>query len=65
MVVCDEIEDVFFEVGARAGDEVDFVLTDHFGQGDAELRCAHGTGERDHHLAAIFDVLVVAFGSIH
>ena len=60
----DEIEQVFFQICARAGDGVDFVLTDHFGEGNAELRGAHRPRERDHHFTAAIQVRDVGIGGI-
>ena len=64
VVVGDEVEDVFFEVGAGADDGVDFVLADHLGEGEAELGGGHGAGEGDEHLAAGLEVGLVAFGGV-
>ena len=52
VVVRDEIEDVFLEIGAGAADAVNLVLADHLGERKAELGGAHGAAEGDEHFAA-------------
>ena len=44
-VASDQIENVLFQIGGRAGDGVDFVLTDHLGQRDAQFRGTHCAGQ--------------------
>lgn len=62
--VGDEVHEVFLEVGSGAGDDGDFVLADHFGEGDAEFGGAHGPGEGDHHFSAFGEMTFVALGGI-
>ena len=64
VAVRDEVEDVFLEVGTGTTDDVDFFLPDHLGERASELRRAHGPRERDHHLAAPVDELLVRARSI-
>ena len=52
VVVRDEVEDVFLEIGARAGDRVHLAAADHFRERQAKLGGAHGTRQRDEHLPA-------------
>ena len=62
--VGDEVHDVFFEVGAGAGDDLHFVLADHFGQRDAEFGGTHRTAEGDHHFTPCLHVGFVSFGGV-
>ena len=64
VVVGDEIEDVFFKIGAGAGDAVNLVLADHFGEGEAELRGAHGAADGDKHFAAVGEMNVIGFRGV-
>ena len=66
LVFCarDKIEKVFFQIRAGAGDGVNFVLTNHLGQRNAELGGAHRAGESDHHFAATAKVRDVSIGGI-
>ena len=52
----DEIEDVFFEVGARAADGVHLALADHLRERDAQLGRAHRSRQRHHHRTARLEV---------
>ena len=54
--VRDEVEDVFFEVGARAADGVHLALANHLGERDAQLRRAHRARQRHHHRSARLEV---------
>ena len=63
-VVCDEVEDVFFEICAGATDAVNLVLADHFGEGEAKFGGAHGSADGDEHLSAVGEQGVVGFGSV-
>ena len=65
IVVGDEIENVFFEIRAGAGDQINFVAANHFGERKAEFRRAHRAAERDHHFAAVVEMRNVAFCGIH
>ena len=65
VIVRNEVEDVFFEVGAGRADQVDLVLADHLSKRQTQLSRAHRAGERDHHFAAAFDVLFIAFSRVH
>jgi hypothetical protein len=53
VIVGDEVEQVLLEVGTGAGEAVDLVLSDHFGEAQADLRRGHGPGEGDEHLAVL------------
>ena len=61
----DEVENVFFKVGAGAADAVNLVLADHLGERQAQLGGAHGAGDGDKHFAAVGKVLVVGFGGVN
>ena len=63
-IVRDQVVEVFLEVGARARNRVHLALADHLGQREPQLRGAHGTRERDHHLAAAFEVAPVGVGRV-
>jgi len=43
---------------------VDFVLTNHLSEGDAELGRAHRAGESDHHFPASVNVRDVSVGRV-
>ncbi len=64
VIVRDEVEDVFLEVGARAADRVHLAAADHLGERQAQLGGAHGARERDQHLAAAVQVLHVGIGRV-
>jgi len=59
-----EIEQVFLQIRAGAGNGVDFVLTNHFRERNAELGRAHRARERDHHFAAVFEVVAISLGRV-
>ncbi len=60
-----QVEDVLLQVGPGADDEVDLVLADHLGEGEAQLRGAHGPAQGHHHLAALLQEHPVALGGVH
>jgi len=64
VIVRDEVEDVLFEIGAGGADGVDFVLTNHLGEGQAELGGAHGAGHGQEHFAALIEVETIGFGRV-
>lgn len=64
IIVGDEVEDVLLKVRTGADDGVDLVLTDHLGEGEAELGRGHGPGEGDEHLAAGLQVGLVTLGRV-
>ena len=51
MRVRHQVHDVFFQVRARARNDLHFVLTDHLCKRDAKLGGTHRTCKRDHHLS--------------
>jgi len=57
--VCDQVEEVFLEIGAGAADGVHFLLPDHFRERDAELGRAHRATQGDQHLPARVDMTAV------
>ena len=59
-----EVHQILFEVGSGAGDDLHLVLTDHFGQRNAQFGRTHRTAERNHHFTAGIDVGFVAFGGV-
>ena len=63
-IVRDEIEDVLFQIGARATDGMHLVLADHLGKRPAEFRGAHCAGHGNEHLAAGFEVGAICIGGI-
>ena len=60
MVVRHQIKNVFFKVGPRAANRVDFALADQFRKGNAEFRRAHRPGQGHEHGSALFEVAAVA-----
>src|SRR5436853_7318985 len=60
----DKIEQVLFQIRAGAGDRVNFVLTNHLGEGDAELGGAQRAGQSDHHFPAAVDMGDVSVGGV-
>ena len=60
----DKIEQVLFQIRAGASDRVNFVLTNHLGEGDAELGGAHRACESDHHFPAAVDMRDVSVGGV-
>jgi len=64
MVVGNKIEDILLEVGAGAANGMDFVAADHFGQRDAHLGGAHGTGHGDQHASPGLEVAGIGGGGI-
>ncbi len=65
VIVRDEIENVFFQIRAGAGDELHLVPPDHFRERQTKLRRAHRAAERDHHLAALVEMRDVALRGVH
>jgi len=65
VIVGDEIEDVFFEIGAGGANGVDLVLANHFGERDAEFGGAHGAGHGQKHFSALIEVAAIGFGGVH
>ena len=59
-----EVEEILLEVGAGAGDGVNFVLTDHFRERYAKLSRAHRSGQRDHHFSAMIEMSDVGVGGV-
>ncbi len=64
MTAGNEIEEVFLQIRAGAGDGVDFVVSNHFRQRNTELGRAHRAGEGDHHFAATIEMRDVSIGGI-
>jgi len=60
-----QVHDVFFEVCACAGDNLHFVVADHFGQRDPQFGGAHGPCDGDKHFAAFEEVGFVALCGIN
>ena len=65
VIVRYEVVNVLFKVRTRAANRVHFVLANHLGEREAELRRAHRAGESDKHLPAARQMRVVRFGGIH
>ena len=59
-----KVHDVFFQVRTRTRNDLDLVLTDHFGKRNSQLCCAHSAGKRDHHLAIGCEMRLIALGRI-
>jgi hypothetical protein len=64
VVMCDEIEDILFEVRAGTTDSVYGIATNHLGERQTEFRRAHRARERDEHFAATLDVPNIPIGSV-
>jgi len=64
-IVRDEVEDVFFEVGAGAGDGMHLVGANHLGERQPQFCRRHRARERNHHLPAAFQVRAVSIGGIN
>ena len=64
MAACDEVEEVLLEVGAGAGNGVDFVLPNHFCERNANFGGAHCPGERNHHFPASLEMRGIGLGCI-
>jgi hypothetical protein len=60
-----QVEDILFQVGTGAADDLHLILANKLGQLDAHFGRAHSTSQRYHHFATIREVLVVAFGGIN
>jgi hypothetical protein len=65
VLVRHQVHEVFLQIGAGTRDDVDLPLTDHLGEGDADLGCAHRTGQRDEHLAPFREVTLVPYRRVH
>lgn len=55
-IVRHEVEDVFLEICPSANNAVDFSLANHFGERNAQFRCAHGASECHEHDTALIEV---------
>ena len=64
IVVRDQVENILLQIRARADDGVDFVLTDHRRERDAEFGGGHRARQRHEHLAAGLEVGLIALGRI-
>ena len=60
----DQIKEVLLQVRAGAGNGMDFILTNHFSEGDTQLGRAHRASERDHHFPAAIEMRDVGVGSV-
>ena len=65
IVARDQVVEILFQVGSRAADGMDSVLSDHLCERQAEFRGAHGASQRQEHLAASVEQRAVTFGRIH
>jgi hypothetical protein len=64
-VMRDQIEHIFFQIGAGAADAVNLVLAYHLRQRKPQLGCAHGSADGHEHFAASGNVFVVGFGRVN
>ena len=64
VVVRDEVEDVFLEVGARAANRMHLIPANHLRQRETEFGRAHGAGQCHEHHPAVIDVLLIGVGSV-
>src|SRR5581483_6026563 len=64
LIVRHQVEDVLFEIGTGAADCMNFVLSDHLSQRNAELSSAHRPSHGEHHLATLLQVLDVSLSCI-
>ena len=55
-VVRHEVKDVFFKIGSRTNDAVDFSLANHLGERNAQLGRAHRASECHEHDTALVQV---------
>jgi hypothetical protein len=60
----DQIKEILLQVRAGAGNCMDFILTNHFREGDAQLGRAHRASKRDHHFAAAIKMRDVGISSV-
>src|SRR5690606_28588193 len=65
MVVGNEIENIFLQISACAGDDLHFVLPDHLSKRKPQLSRTHSAGKRNHHVMAIVELIDIAFGGIN
>ena len=59
-----DIEDILLQIGSCANDAVDFSLANHLGEGNAQLRGAHGACKCHKHNAALIQMAGVGFSGI-
>ena len=64
VIVRDQVENVFFEVGAGPADRVNLLLADHLGERQTEFGRAHRAGQRHEHLPALVEVAPVSIGRV-
>ena len=60
----DKVEDILFKVSTGTGNQMDFVLPNHFSQRQSQLCSTHCTGQADHHLAALIKMRSITFGGV-
>ena len=60
-----EVHDVFLKVVGRAGYDLEFVLTNHFGKRNSEFRGAHRACHGKHHFPAFVNVFIECFGCVY
>jgi hypothetical protein len=59
-----EVEEVLLEIGAGARNGVDFVLSNHLCERNAQLGSAHCPGERNHHFPASLEMSGIGLSGI-
>ena len=62
--MCHQVEDVLLQIGSCANDAMDFSLTNHLGEGNAQLSRAHGACKCHQHDAALIQMAGVGFSGI-
>ena len=60
-----QVHDVFLQVVCTAANEGDFILTDHFCQGEAQFCGGHGTGHGQEHFATLVQEIFIGLCSVY
>jgi hypothetical protein len=61
----DQVHDIFFQVSACTGDDMNFVLADHLREAETQFGRAHGSRKGHHHFFTFRKVLFISFGCIY
>lgn len=61
IIMCYEIEDIFFEICVCVDDCVDFILMDYFGECEFEFGCGYCVCECDEYFVVGFEVCFIFF----
>jgi hypothetical protein len=60
MIMSDKVVDILLEIRPGTADRMNLPLTDHFGEGNSKLRCAHGPGQSDEHPTPACNMLAIS-----